>query len=244
MKEFKNEIQTKNVIIGVLILIVFDFLFEVFLISTRDMIAIDSYLLTGVYQQLFMFATGVILTLVFFKRIPYQILKRFKVNFKYVLYFTLLFPIGLTAVYLLVYLFDTQTWSTLTQYQVNDVSLLRDTIIFQSVFPGLGEEVLFRGFGLTLLLNGYFLFNKKDSKSKVFGSLLFISMIFSIAHISYRFNPFSIAYDSYQLFTAFAIGMIEGYAFYKSRNIIVPIMIHNISNLMLTFAPLLIGYLF
>lgn len=244
MKEFKNEIQTKNVIIGVLILIVFDFLFEIFLISTRDMIAIDSYLLTGVYQQFIMFATGVILTLVFFKRIPYQIFKGFKTNFKYVLYFTLLFPIGLTAVYLLVYLFDTQTWLALTQYQINDVSLLRDTIIFQSIFPGLGEEVLFRGFGLTLLLNGYFLFNKKQSKSKVFGSLLLISMIFSIAHISYRFNPFSITYDSYQLFTALVIGMIEGYAFYKSRNIIVPIMIHNIANLFMTFAPLLVGHLF
>jgi membrane protease YdiL (CAAX protease family) len=244
MKELKNEFQTKTVIVGILILIVFDFLFELFLISTRDMIVIDSYLLIGIYQQLIMFVTGVILTLVFFKSIPYQIFKGLKDNLKYVFYFALLFPIGLALVYLLVYLFDTQTWITLTNYQISDISRLRDTVIFQSVFPGLGEEVLFRGFGLVLLLNGYFIYGKKVSKNKVFGSLILISLIFSIAHVSYRFNPFSITYDSYQLFTALILGMIEGYAFYKSRNIIVPILIHNISNLMLTFAPLLIGYLF
>ncbi|AUD65908.1 hypothetical protein BK011_09505 [Tenericutes bacterium MZ-XQ] len=244
MKELKKEFQTKTVIIGILILAVFDFLFELFLIFTRDMIVLDSYLLTGIYQQLIMFVTGVILTLVCFKSVPYQVFKGLKDNLKYVFYFVLLFPIGLSVVYLLVYLFDTQTWLTLTNYQISDMSRLRDTVIFQSVFPGLGEEVLFRGFGLTLLLNGYFIYGKKVSKRKVFGSLILISLIFSAAHVSYRFHPFSMTYDSYQLFTALILGMIEGYAFYKSRNIIIPILIHNISNLMLTFAPLLIGYLF
>lgn len=130
MKELKKEFQTKTVIVGILILAVFDFLFELFLISTRDMIVIDSYLLTGIYQQLIMFVTGLILTLVCFKSVPYQVFKGLKDNLKYVFYFALLFPIGLSVVYLLVYLFDTQTWLTLTNYQISDMSRLRDTVIF------------------------------------------------------------------------------------------------------------------
>ena len=163
---------------------------------------------------------------------------------KYLVGFIIIFPFILGIVYLLVYLLDGTTWFYMINQEVPDGKNLLEIIIFQSVFPGLGEEFLYRGFGLVLLLSVAFTSNQEIKKTRVIGAIVIIAIIFSLAHFSYQFNPFKISFDSYQLFTAFTLGVFEGYIFYKTKNIISSILIHNISNLFLTFFPILISIVF
>jgi membrane protease YdiL (CAAX protease family) len=95
-----------------------------------------------------------------------------------------------------------------------------------------------------VLLYPYFVLNKKPKRHDVALSILIVAVVFTVAHFGYNFSPFQVKYDSYQLVTALFLGAFEGYVFYKTKNIVGSIFIHNISNLMLTAFPILIGVIF
>jgi membrane protease YdiL (CAAX protease family) len=78
------------------------------------------------------------------------------------------------------------------------------------VFAPIFEELIFRGIMLDGLLQKY-----KPAKS-----IIISSFIFAIIHI----NP-------KQVVNAFLIGLFLGWSYYKTRNILIPIFIHSVNNL-------------
>jgi membrane protease YdiL (CAAX protease family) len=66
------------------------------------------------------------------------------------------------------------------------------------------------------------------------------AFLFSIAHIKWSLFPFTIEADYFQLFYAFAQGIIAGKAYQDSQSIIYPMLMHSFSNVLMVGA----GYLF
>jgi membrane protease YdiL (CAAX protease family) len=64
--------------------------------------------------------------------------------------------------------------------------------------------------------------------------------LFSIAHINYTFNPFTLQYDPIQLVFAFIVGTVQGITYIKCKSIIYPLIMHSLCNVTFGIA----GYLF
>lgn len=71
------------------------------------------------------------------------------------------------------------------------------------------EELIFRNF----------LQKKLSKRYSISVSIIFSSFLFAISHVSLN-----------QLTTAFFLGLILGYVFHKTKNIIYPILLHSLSN--------------
>lgn len=82
------------------------------------------------------------------------------------------------------------------------------------------EEIICRGIILKGLLNNY----------KPWNAILVSSAIFGIMHL----NP-------WQFIGAFGIGLINGWVFWKTKNIILPILIHLTNNLFFTLFGIYFG---
>lgn len=82
------------------------------------------------------------------------------------------------------------------------------------------EELIFRGIILSYLLK---------HKSK-WGAVLFSALLFGLIHISPD-----------QVFFAFFAGILLGYFYIKSQNILIPILFHSLNNL-LSFACIYYGH--
>ena len=244
----QKEIGLIKMIILVLVVICIDIILEygITLVKLNSHI-LDDYLVSGIIIQSFMLISGIVLYYLFIDKHVLSTLfpkKTIKYSMKYVYTFILLFPVILTFVYFLVYLLDPLTWSTLKETTLLQEPPLWKITIFEAIFPGLGEEMLYRGFLLSLLVYSYMMMNKTLLRKHMILSILLSSIIFSIAHFGYQFTPFNITYDAYQLVTAFLLGSVEGYVFLRTKNLLGPILIHNASNLMLSVFPLMIGLIF
>jgi membrane protease YdiL (CAAX protease family) len=237
-----------KMIILVLVVICIDIILEygITLVKLNSHI-LDDYLVSGIIIQSFMLITGIVLYYLFIDKHVISTLfpkKTYKTSMKYVHKFLLVFPVLLIFIYFMVYLFDPSTWLTLQETTLTQEPPLWKIIIFEAIFPGLGEEMLYRGFLLSLLVYSYMMMNKSLLRKHMILSILLSSIIFSIAHFGYQFTPFNITYDAYQLVTAFLLGSVEGYVFLRTKNLCGPILIHNASNLMLSVFPLMIGLIF
>lgn len=247
MKELKKTHIIKTLIL-VLVVIMFDLALEYVIYHvSRETHIFDDYLISGIIIQCTMMLLGVLLYLIFIhKRIGDNLFTKgsLLLTKKYVFKFLLIFPLVLILVYGMVYLFDSVTWSQLKQTVLPTNPPFWKIITFEMIFPGVGEEMLYRGFLLSLVMYPLMILGKALTKKHVMIGLVLVSIIFSVAHFGYRFSPFQIRFDSYQLMTAFILGIVEGYVFLKTKNLLGPILIHNISNLMLTAFPILIGLIF
>lgn len=91
-------------------------------------------------------------------------------------------------------------------------------LIILAILPAVGEEIIFRGLGLpitkNLVGNGHL-------------AVIITSAIFSFIHLDFQ-----------GLMPRMVLGLVLGYAFYYSRNLLIPILIHflhNASQVFLTF---------
>ncbi len=110
---------------------------------------------------------------------------------------------------------------------------------FQLLLSGPSEEILYRALPVTLLV---FAFGKNLYVSKnVTLEVVLASLLFTAAHIKWTISPLSISeLNIFGLVYAFAMGILNGFVYQKSRSILYPMLMHSISNVLMVGT----GYLF
>jgi len=110
---------------------------------------------------------------------------------------------------------------------------------FQLLLSGPSEEILYRALPVTLLV---FAFGKTINFSKnITLEVVLASLLFTAAHIQWTISPFSISdLNIFGLFYAFAMGILNGVVYQKSRSLLYPVLMHSISNVLMVGT----GYLF
>lgn len=235
--------------VAIVMVILFDILFQ----RIADQIAQTfvnvehGYLLSAISAQSVMFGFAMVLTALFIRQgfLKSVLFRSDRRPFgKYVLGFMLIWPLLLALTYGLVFLLDMDTWVTLTLQSAPTQSTVISTLFFQSLFPGLGEEPLYRGFLIVMLLGNLWDKQEIPSTNQVRVSVLLSAVIFSLAHISYGFNPFQITFDSYQLLAALVLGGFQAWVFVKTRNLWGSIWIHNLANVIMSVFVWMIAIVF
>ncbi|HPT78129.1 MAG TPA: CPBP family intramembrane metalloprotease [Candidatus Atribacteria bacterium] len=118
-------------------------------------------------------------------------------------------------------------------YPLNAKNVL-GTLGFQLLLSGTSEEILFRALPIGILS---FLFgNNKDrkcTKMNISYEVIIAAILFSIAHIRWTIDPFSISVNHLQLIYCFVLGIVYGKAYQESNSVIYPMIMHSISNVIL-----------
>jgi membrane protease YdiL (CAAX protease family) len=122
-----------------------------------------------------------------------------------------------------------------------DIKNVAGTLGFQLLLSGTSEEILFRALPITLLVYGFGASrNIRIWKLRIPFETIIAAFLFSIAHISWRVNPFSISVDWFQMVYALILGIFYGVAYQQSKSIIYSMAMHSISNVLMVG----IGYIF
>lgn len=126
------------------------------------------------------------------------------------------------------------------EYPLNTKNVL-GSLGFQLLLSGPSEEISFRALPITMIIcvlgRGKVV---KIAKLNIPFEILISALLFSIAHISWTINPFSMDFNWFQLMYAFILGIIYGVVYKKSSSIIYPMIMHSISNVLMVG----IGYIF
>lgn len=96
-----------------------------------------------------------------------------------------------------------------------ELSYFFKDIVFMLLFVGLGEELLFRGL----------IQNDLESAFGIKWAILGSAAIFSIMHLTWRSIP--------ELAFVFAAGIILGFMYYKTKSLVLPVIMHAVNNVML-----------
>jgi membrane protease YdiL (CAAX protease family) len=108
---------------------------------------------------------------------------------------------------------------------------------FQAFLSGTCEEPLFRGFVITVLVLSW-KGKIKLGKTEFTTAGIIAAFLFAFAHISFSIFPFQI-YQLYvlQLITAFGLGLLYAVIFQKTKSLLIPILLHNLSNVIAISMP-------
>jgi uncharacterized protein len=146
-----------------------------------------------------------------------------KIGFWFVRLFALIF-VAYTAVSMVIVLV-TGTFQTFP-YPLTTRNIAGQ-LAFQLLLSGPSEELIFRGFAITMLalaLRGSIL-NGKVSVANIVAAL-----VFGLAHVAIAIGPFELTYSPFQVVYAVALGVFYGICYERSRSVIYPMMMHSISN--------------
>ncbi len=115
---------------------------------------------------------------------------------------------------------------------------------FEAFLSGTCEEPLFRAFIILVVAQswkGSFRIGKLDITS----AGIISAVLFTIAHINYTIFPFRIiSLNPLQLLTAFCLGFVYAVVFQKTKSLLLPIVLHNLSNVIVITVPYLIFNIF
>ncbi|WP_083605511.1 CPBP family intramembrane glutamic endopeptidase [Proteiniborus sp. DW1] len=78
------------------------------------------------------------------------------------------------------------------------------------------------------------------TKLNISYEVIVAAVLFSVAHIKWTINPFSISMNYFQLIYCFVLGIAYGKAYQESNSVIYPIIMHSVSNVILVG----LGYIF
>lgn len=111
---------------------------------------------------------------------------------------------------------------------------------FETFLSGTCEEPLFRGFVILVLSQswkGKFRIGKIDfTEAGILSAILF-----TYAHISFSIIPFKVtSLNPMQLLTAFGLGLLYAIVFEKTKSIFTPILLHNVSNIIVITIPFIL----
>lgn len=111
---------------------------------------------------------------------------------------------------------------------------------FQLLLSGPVEELVFRGFSITLLtvvIRGR-IFNGKISIAN-----LIAAIIFGLAHMNFLFNPFEIRYSLFQVIYAFVLGLFYGDCYEKSNSVFYPMIMHSFTNVVMVGTLIILSFI-
>lgn len=100
-------------------------------------------------------------------------------------------------------------------------------LAFQALLSGPSEELIFRGFAITMLalaLKGTLF------KGKVSVANIVAAVIFGLAHVGISLSPIALSYDPFQVVYATALGIFYGICYERSKSVYYPMMMHSITN--------------
>ncbi|TVQ39499.1 MAG: CPBP family intramembrane metalloprotease [Spirochaetaceae bacterium] len=100
-------------------------------------------------------------------------------------------------------------------------------LAFQLMLSGPSEELIFRGFAITMLapaVKGALL------AGRVSGANLIAAVLFGLAHLSVTLAPFRLTYSPFQVLYATGLGILYGICYERSQSVYYPMMMHSISN--------------
>ena len=104
------------------------------------------------------------------------------------------------------------------------------------------EEILFRALPITLLVyslgtSRFITINKRMAGVSSFDvsiETVIAAVLFTLAHIGWTINPFTITHlFIHQLVLSFVFGIFYGVAYQKSKSVIYPMVMHGISNFLI-----------
>jgi membrane protease YdiL (CAAX protease family) len=200
-------------------------------------------LYVGIIQQLIQFSLAIILIRIFVKKDIYTLgfnFGKIRQSIQYFMIFALLILIVILVYDTITYLFFKPLWGELQNSVIPTATELRLKLVFQSIFPGLGEESLFRGFLISFLV-GKLQLNLEEKKSKIF-LILISALFFSIAHVYYDIKPFRIThFEIDQLCLAFFSGILYSFMYLKTKSLLGPILSHNFSNVAMTISSYIVA---
>jgi len=112
---------------------------------------------------------------------------------------------------------------------------------FQALLTGPSEELIFRAFAMTMLslmITGVVVPGDTGFGRvilKIFGGEISIvnliaAVIFGLAHMSFKFNPFSVSFSTFQVIYATMLGLFYGVCYERSGSMIYPMIMHSIVN--------------
>ena len=117
---------------------------------------------------------------------------------------------------------------------------------FQLLLSGPSEEILFRALPITLLAYSFreskvvcsFQENRMLRNEKLHISLenIIAALLFTLAHVSWSLNPFSVCASWVQLTLSMILGLWYGIAYQKSKSILYPMAMHSIWNVVMVGA--------
>lgn len=119
-----------------------------------------------------------------------------------------------------------------------------DDFIFQLLFSGLGEEILFRSLPITVLI----LAGGKDYEYDIKGkytlslSVVISAVLFALAHVS--ISPNGIRFNTLQLISCLVVGIILGDCYKRTHNIWICMFIHGLINVLSSVFNIVFGFLF
>ena len=150
-----------------------------------------------------------------------------KVGMKYLLVFTVAIFVFTIISYGIRY-FSNQIIQY--DYPLNAKNVL-GTLGFQLLLSGTSEEVLFRALPIGILT--FWIGSNKErkfTKLNLSYEVIIAAVLFSIAHIRWTINPFSISMNYLQLIYCFVLGIVDGKAYQETNSVLYPMIMHSVSN--------------
>ncbi len=110
---------------------------------------------------------------------------------------------------------------------------------FQLLLSGPSEELIFRAFAITMIA---LVIKGRVFKGKVSIANIIAAVIFGLAHVSFSFAPFEVAYNSFQIIFGFTLGMFYGDCYEKTGSMYYPMMMHSISNVVMVGVTIIASF--
>ncbi len=200
----------------------------------------------GVYQQLVQAMTGILLFRWIFKKDLDELginTKNRAISLKYFCVYALLWFVVILLYVFGSFLFFPQNWAAMKAIELPQANTIVTTLLFQSFFPGMGEEILFRGFIIQLLMALVFTGHRESRISKI-GIIALSSLYFAVAHIYFSLLPFRLTHLDYlQLVNALGSGILYAIMYLRTRSLLAPFLAHNFSNTTATLCGYIIAAL-
>ncbi len=196
----------------------------------------------GVYQQFVQALTGILLYRWLFQKSTQELginSGQQKRSLNFFLRFALLW-LAIVGLYVAAtYFIFTDEWQAMRAIALPPTNTIVTTLLFQSFFPGMGEEILFRGFIINVLAAFVFTNWQQNNASK-WGIVAVSSGYFAVAHIYFTLSPLQLTHlDPVQIAMALGCGAFYAVVFLKTKSLLAPFLSHNFANVTST----LVGYL-
>lgn len=116
------------------------------------------------------------------------------------------------------------------------------TLGFQLLLSGPAEEAVLRALPIILLIRSFG--NSVEIKGSLTLEVILASVLFAFAHVDWSLAPIKFEFDYFPTIYAFALGTIQGTVYQRSKSILYPALMHNLSNVLMVGGGYIVAALF